>query len=141
MNNLDKLKIIANKTRQLIIELKEYDQHLTGACGVSSLHIMRCAKKNKIPVMFIYGLYYDKHEAKHAHAWVRYENYVIDITKTQFDYYDDRKSKEVSILYRPKKYKTNKYSLITNNISEALDCINGFSNYPAHLRKELIRVP
>lgn len=66
-----------------------YPYNLWGACGSASYHLMRLANISNIYPTFVGGTFITdgNDNSKWGHCWIEYQNYVIDLTATQFGSY------------------------------------------------------
>jgi hypothetical protein len=130
VDNLHRLIRLAKLVRQQV--RKElvpyyYSTNMAGACGVSSVHLMRCARKIGIKVQFKYGFYNGS-----SHAWIEYRGKIIDLTVSQFNnrrpdiFVTDSINRNYVVMYS------------TSAIMEARNRIASWSVYPDPLHNNLL---
>lgn len=70
-----------NKTSRL------FPNHLMGACAIGAACVYNLLKNSGFEPFFIKGLYkWEKHNYYDEHCWVEVNQYIVDITATQFGF-------------------------------------------------------
>lgn len=91
--NLLKAISLAKQVRKKIEKLCEIERghpDLAGYCGIASSYFVKQCKNENIDVLIVSGNFrnysriIDKYYFISGHAWAEYEDYIIDITATQF---------------------------------------------------------
>ena len=78
------LRLAVKARKQIVKFLPEYPETLEGACGVSAYHLMRLANRQGLRPTFVAGIFTDDIGMCGGHCWIDYQNYICDITATQF---------------------------------------------------------
>lgn len=87
------LLTLAKITRKKIEALSVVEggqPHLQGYCGVASRHLQLAANKRNLFPFFVAGNFnfynriLDRYLTNSGHCWLEFEEYIIDITVTQF---------------------------------------------------------
>lgn len=144
---MNRLIRLSHAVRKAVVDTKLYNPVLTGACGMASFHLMRCAKKNGISVRFVHSnfCYRNLEETnwlynhRSFHAWIEYRGHIIDLTKSQFD----ERSPKVAIIpfERAIEYDRAYPGIRTPIIRDAWEWIRSWALYPDDLKNNLIVVP
>jgi len=81
------LFVLAKRARARMEKIFPNSDDLSCYCGVASLYLAKCAKElGYSKVNFVMGIYCDSHYRvfEPNHCWCEIDNYIIDITATQF---------------------------------------------------------
>lgn len=90
LSKLISLARIARKRIEVLSEVEGGRSHLAGYCGIASLYLEKLANKEDIFPQFIAGEFrnYNRilgtYNTSSGHVWLELDEYIIDITSTQF---------------------------------------------------------
>ena len=88
-SSLDKIRRISLNVRRRILKLSyKYtlsNNNLGGLCGLSSYFLSQELLKYFKSTKYCYGFFYRSRTNYCGHAWIEVDDYIVDITATQFE--------------------------------------------------------
>lgn len=131
LNTLLHLANVARRDVELLVP-HFYPNNLGGACGTASYHLMRLANLNNIYPTFIGGTFVRDKENKPSriddHCWIEYQNYIIDLTATQFGSFP-----AINVVTKSD-FHYSVFDFMSNNQDEVWNDISSWAQYPRLLR-------
>lgn len=131
-HTLLQLANVARKDIELLVP-DYYPDNLCSACGSASYHLMRLANLSNIYPTFVGGYFIregnqEPNKFFDGHCWIEYQNYIIDLTATQFGSYPD-----INVVAK-NDYHYSVFDFRSDNQYAVWDDIKSWAMYPRILR-------
>jgi hypothetical protein len=97
MNNLLTLAAKARQDVECLCKFEEGSEDLAGYCGIAAYYLHQLAKARGIETALVVGTFYHDDRDISGHAWIEYQDWIIDITATQFAQYDRQFDRQIYV--------------------------------------------